>query len=115
MPESPINGYRGPADLRDVHNVRDLLLIHIEEQRAHNALVSERLGLTKAPEGASLVDRWRRWTSTISTNRVVLDSIAIATILSVAGSVAALPVARAIWPLQKVPPHSHHEVARAEK
>jgi hypothetical protein len=115
--DSPINGYKGLADLRDVHDVRTILLTHIEEQRAHNALVSARLGLAPPPDPThpvTFLERVRRWMPALPTNRLVLVAFAAATIFSLAGSVAALPVARSFWSLQQVPPHVH-ESARVER
>lgn len=111
--DSPINAYKGPADLRDVHSVRDILLVHIEEQRAHNLLVANRLGLIKPPPGAPLRERIARWLPTLVTQRAALVGLSVALVLSIVGSIATLPLARMFWPLQQVPPHVH-ETARAE-
>jgi hypothetical protein len=112
--DSPVNAYRGLADLRDVHDVRTILLTHIDEQREHNALVAARLGIVPPGDHAPLSVRWHRWLPALPTNRLVLAAFVTATALSVAGSVAALPVARSFWPAQQVPPHVH-ETARVER
>jgi hypothetical protein len=110
---SEIDPYKGHADLRDVKAVRNMLAAHIDEQQRHNALVAARLGIVPPGDHAPLSVRWHRWLPALPTNRLVLVAFVTATVVSVAGSVAALPVARSFWPLQQ-PPHVH-ESARVER
>lgn len=131
---SEINDVGGPVDMRDIRAVREVVerearsatlfraevrafILRTEsvlaEQRAHNALVARRLGLVPTPPTAPLRERIARWLPTLVTQRAALAGLTIALVLSIVGSVAALPLARSIWPLQTVPPHVH-ETARAE-
>lgn len=114
MNHAPVNGPSGPVDMRDIRTIRDELRVFAAEQREHNARVSRRLGIVDEREPTPpLSERWHRWLPSLVTTRVALVGLTVATILSIAGSVAALPVARAFWPVQTVPPHVH-ETARAE-
>jgi hypothetical protein len=108
------NDRASPADFRDIRAIRVMLAAHIDEQQRHNALVAARLGIVPPGDHAPLSVRWHRWLPALPTNRLVLAAFVTATALSVAGSVAALPVARSFWPLQQVPPHVH-ETARVER
>jgi hypothetical protein len=108
------NDRASPADMRDIRAIRVMLGAHIDEQQRHNALVAARLGIVPPGDHAPLSVRWHRWLPALPTNRLVLAAFVTATALSVAGSVAALPVARSFWPAQQVPPHVH-ETARVER